>query len=97
MLLSVGTGQPGPLPYKYRRLINGGWFNWIKVVSMSQSHLVHYQARFLLGPENYLRIDPILNVPVKLDDAAHFRELRNKADIDSESERFLMNQFLQSA
>ncbi|MDB5987841.1 MAG: patatin [Nevskia sp.] len=97
LLLSVGTGQPGPLPYDYKRMTNGGWLNWMlpihEIVLLSQAQLVHHQAKFLVGSK-YLRIDPILNVPVKLDDAAHFHELRNKADIDAECERFLKAYFL---
>jgi hypothetical protein len=46
------------------------------------------RTKFLLG-DGYWRIDPVLNVPVKLDDAKHFQELRNKADIDEGSEKFL--------
>ena len=97
VLISVGTGQPGPLPYKYERLVNGGWCDWLvpilEVVQLSQAQLVHHQTKFLLG-ERYLRIDPVLNVPVKLDDAKRFQELRNKADIDDISERFLKRFFL---
>lgn len=97
VLLSVGTGQPGPLPYDYEKLIDGGWFQWAKpileVVLLSQAQLVHHQAGFLLGNDRYLRIDPILNVPVKLDDAAHFLELRNKADVDANAEQFLKLHF----
>jgi hypothetical protein len=97
VLVSVGTGQPGPLPYKYEKLVNGGWSDWLlpifEVVHLSQAQLVHHQTKFLLG-ERYLRIDPVLNVPVKLDDAKRFQELRNKADIDDTSERFLKRFFL---
>lgn len=97
LLLSVGTGQPGPLPYDYKRMISGGWLNWMRpiheIVLLSQAQLVHFQAKFLVGSK-YLRIDPILNVPVKLDDADHFYELRNKADIDIDCERFLKTHFL---
>lgn len=97
LLLSVGTGQPGPLPYNYKRMVTGGWSNWLlpihEVVLLGQSQLVHFQAKFLVG-QKYLRIDPILNIPVKLDDARHFHELRNKADVDAECERFLKTYFL---
>ena len=99
MLISVGTGQPGPLPYRCEKLVNGGWSDWLlpvfEVVQLSQAQLVHHQIKFLLG-ERYLRIDPILNVAVKLDDAKHFLELRNKADIDYMSERFLKRFFVGS-
>lgn len=97
LLLSVGTGQPGPLPYNYKHMSSGGWANWMlpihEVVLLSQAQLVHFQAKFLTGSK-YHRIDPVLNVPVKLDDAEHFHELRNKADIDSECESFLKTHFL---
>ena len=96
VMISVGTGQPGPLPYDYERLVNGGWFDWMlpifEVVQLSQSQLVHHQTKFLLG-DRYLRIDPVLNVSVKLDDAKRFLELRNKADIDDASEKFLKRFF----
>lgn len=97
LLLSVGTGQPGPLPYNYKRMTSGGWLNWMlpihEVVLLSQAQLVHFQAKFLIGSK-YQRVDPVLNVPVKLDDAKRFHELRNKADIDAECERFLKTHFL---
>lgn len=96
LMISVGTGQPGPLPYNHEKLVTGGWVDWIlpviEVVQLSQAQLVHHQTKFLLG-ESYLRIDPVLNVPVKLDDADHFLELRNKADIDAASEVFLKRFF----
>jgi patatin-like phospholipase/acyl hydrolase len=97
VMISVGTGQPGPLPYDHEKLVDGGWFDWLlpilEVVQLSQAQLVHHQAKFLLG-DHYLRIDPVLNVPVKLDDAKRFLELRNKADIDEATERFLKQFFL---
>ena len=99
LLLSIGTGQPGPLPYNYEKLVDGGWSDWLlpifEVVQLSQAQLVHHQTKFLLS-ERYLRIDPVLNVPVKLDDAKRFQELRNKADIDETAERFLKRFFLDS-
>ncbi len=53
VMISVGTGQPGPLPYNYERLVDGGWFDWMlpifEVVQLSQSQLVHHQTKFLLG------------------------------------------------
>jgi hypothetical protein len=92
LLVSVGTGQPGPLPYDYERLTSGGWFDWLgaihEVVLLSQAQLVHQQAKFLVK-ERYLRVDPILNASVKLDDAQHFEDLRTKADIDEDIEPFL--------
>jgi len=98
MMLSVGTGQPGPLPYDYKRMVNGGAVAWAlpvrEVVLLGQSQLVHHQAKFLLG-RKYLRLDPVLNVPIELDDAARFRELRNKADIDAECEGFLKQHLLE--
>lgn len=97
-LLSLGTGQPGPLPYDHQALVDGGWFDWLlpihEVVLLSQAQLVHDQAKFLVG-DHYLRIDPILNVPVKLDSADTFLELRNKADIDEPAERFIQRWLLE--
>lgn len=96
LMLSIGTGQPGPLPYKPSRLVDGGWITWAKaiheVVLLSQAQLVHHQAQFLLG-DRYFRFDPVLNVPVDLDDAEHFLELRNKADVDAKAELFIDNYF----
>jgi len=100
LLLSVGTGQPGPLPYKYEGMTNGGILQWMRpiheVVLLSQAQLVHFQAKFLLGSMSgaYLRIDPVLNVSVGLDDSVRYAELRNKADIDADAERFLRTHFL---
>jgi uncharacterized protein len=99
VMISIGTGQPGPLPYKYEKLTDGGCVDWIlpvlEVVQLSQAQLVHHQAKFLLAG-NYLRVDPILNVPVNLDDAHRFTELRNKADIDHATETFLKDFFVPS-
>jgi hypothetical protein len=92
VLMSIGTGQPGPLPYNPERLANGGWLHWakpiIEVLFLSQAQMIHHQVSFLLG-DKYLRIDPILNVPVLLDDGKRYADLRNKADIDRSTETFL--------
>lgn len=98
LLLSIGTGQPGPLPYDHVKLRNGGQIHWARpiyeVILLSQSQLVHHQAKFLVALGRYLRVDPVLNVPVELDDAEHFEELRNKFDIDADCERYLQANFL---
>jgi hypothetical protein len=97
VMLSVGTGEPGPMPYNYKRLIDGGFLHWGRpineIVSLSQSRLVHHQAGILLQ-ERYFRINPILTFPIALDDASRFTELRNKTDLDVNIERFLQSQFL---
>ena len=99
LLLSVGTGEPGPLPYDDKKLAKGGKSQWIRpiheVIFLGQSQLVDFQTKFLLeaGGGYYLRINPKLNVNVQLDDANRFAELRNKADVDSECERFLKTHF----
>jgi hypothetical protein len=98
VLLSVGTGQLGPLPYDCGKLSDGGLVDWAlpiyEVILLSQSQLVHHQVKFLVAQGRYLRVDPILNVAVELDDAEHFADLRNKVDVDADCERFLKDNFL---
>lgn len=101
VLLSVGTGHPGPLPYNDKRLVNGGLLPWMikpiyELLMLSQSQLADFQAKFLLGASSgkYLRINPTLNVTVKLDDATRFTDLKNKADLDAECEQFLRAHFI---
>lgn len=99
LLLSVGTGKLGPLPYDYKCMVNGGLMQWARpiheVILLGQSQLVDFQIKFLLNAigGGYLRINPTLNVPIKLDDAVGFGDLRNKADVDSECEQFLNQNF----
>lgn len=100
VLLSVGTGELGPLPYNHGKLIDGGMRHWAlpihEVLMASQSQLAHFQAKFFLRqyPGHYFRANPVLNSSVKLDDHRRFRELRNRGDIDADCEDFLRNCFL---
>jgi hypothetical protein len=96
VMLSIGTGEPGPMPYRYEQLVAGGIYDWARpiheVILLSQAHLVHHQAAFLLKTR-YHRINPLLNFPIELDDAARFHNLINKADITEANEKFLRNYF----
>lgn len=99
VLLSIGTGSPGPLPYDHSKLLDGGILDWARpiheVLMTSQSQLAHFQAKFLLSqfPDHYFRMNPTLNSTVRLDDAERFRELRNLADVDADCESFLRKHF----
>lgn len=100
LILSIGTGDPGPLPYDYGKLVDGGMAHWARpiheVIFLGQAQLVDFQVKFLLEAAGgrYLRINPKLNVPVELDGVKNFDELRNKADVDSDCEQFLRINFL---
>lgn len=65
MMLSIGTGDPGPMPYNYERLRAGGIYQWARpiheVILLSQAKLIHHQAAFLLK-SRYHRINPMLNL-----------------------------------
>ncbi len=96
MMLSIGTGDPGPMPYDHEKLRTGGILQWARpiheVILTSQSRLIHHQAAFLLK-ERYHRINPVLSAPMKLDDAERIHELINKADLTEATERFLKQYF----
>ncbi|MCF8721775.1 CBASS cGAMP-activated phospholipase [Nitrospina gracilis] len=96
VLLSIGTGDQGEMPYRYSWLKYGSILYWGKnfheVSIASQSQLIHFQAKFLLG-DNYLRINPPLKFSMKLDDAKQAKELLNYADITHEIEDFLKSRF----
>lgn len=102
VLLSVGTGEQCGMPYKVKSLRNGGAWQWLKVPStpllevvfQSQSQIVHFQSQFLLK-ERYLRINPLLKFPMKLDDTKKMTELRNVADVSRDIEIFL-NTYLEA-
>ncbi len=98
VLLSIGTGEQCSMPYNADDLASGGLFDWIRfpfgdvpmleVLFQSQADLVHFQTQFMLG-DRYLRINPLLKFPMKLDDVTHVSELKNLADMTSEMERFI--------
>jgi uncharacterized protein len=77
---------------------NGGMLNWAKPVAeifvATQSAMVHYQARTLLGPRNYLRINPVLNTHVELDDGPSIGLLREVAKISDEERAALLRHFV---
>ncbi|RXJ94650.1 hypothetical protein CRV00_06900 [Malaciobacter molluscorum] len=93
VMLSIGTGEQGHIPYKSKDLENAGKINWAKPISeilmSSQSSLIEYQTKFLLSSENYLRINPLIKESMKLDDVEKINNLKNLADITSEVEAFL--------
>jgi len=98
-LLSVGTGSQSTMPYKHKELASGGLLPWLTAIAFmeismeSQSELIHNQAAFLLK-DSYIRINPLLKFPMKMDDADHFRNLSNLADIDSRIENFIKETFM---
>lgn len=92
VMISIGTGEQGCMPYDLDKLKNGGLSRWtlpiIQIVLESQSQAVHFQMNFLLGG-NYLRINPRLLFPMRLDDADKIAELKNLADITKDIEKFI--------
>lgn len=97
IMVSVGTGERCAMPYNLDRLRNGGWLWWAKpiyeILLETQPYLIHFQAKFLLGEDNYLRINPLLKFPMKLDDISKIEELKNLADIDKSIANFLNKNF----
>lgn len=70
-LLSVGTGRR-KRHFRYQDIRNRGRLRWapdvIEVVLTAQSDAAHEQARLLVGPERYLRVDVDLPHDIALDD-----------------------------
>lgn len=97
VLVSLGTGEQGNSPYDLDKLKSAGYLGWgmnFHEVSMSfQSQLVHFQAKFLLANENYLRINPPLKFPMRLDEVSKIDRLKNLADLDKETTVFLESHF----
>lgn len=96
-LLSVGTGEQPRMPYNVDAVSNGGGLTWrwhiISLIMESQSVLAHHQTKFLLPKTNYLRINPPLKSPMRLDEAMKIEELKNLSDITAETEAFLKVHF----
>jgi patatin-like phospholipase/acyl hydrolase len=96
MLISVGTGEIGEMPYESNKLLTGGLISWAKpihqVLMESQSQLAHFQTKFLLK-NNYLRINPILKFKMELDDVSKINNLKSLADLDLVTEEFLKTNF----
>lgn len=98
ILVSVGTGERGEMPYDSKKLANGGWYTWarpvkdvvpvIEVLMESQSQMAHFQAKFLLK-DRYLRINPKLSFAMKLDDIQKLDNLKNLASLNEDTENFL--------
>lgn len=99
LLLSIGTGQIGEVPYDVDKLKNGGKFQWAKPISdilmESQSQLAAYQTNFLYQLHNasYLRINPQLMTKMQLDDATSFNRLKSIADLDQAQFNFINQNF----
>ncbi|WP_163991138.1 CBASS cGAMP-activated phospholipase [Pyxidicoccus caerfyrddinensis] len=70
-LLSIGTGRR-KRHFRYQDIRNRGRLRWapdvIEVVLAAQADAAHEQARLLIGPERYLRIDEPLPGDIALDD-----------------------------
>lgn len=104
-LVSIGTGEPCAMPYDHRKLKQAGLRQWIFSVGRSgpavplfevtieaQSVLAHFQAAFMLK-ERYLRVNPRLTFPMRLDDASRISELKNLGDLDKPTEVWLKQCF----
>jgi patatin-like phospholipase/acyl hydrolase len=91
VVLSVGTGEPGVVPYNYESLVNGGRATWARpvyeVLMLSQANLVHHQLATVMGGR-YLRVNPKLPKAIELDDVESFLDLRSLADVTAGTEAF---------
>ena len=87
------------MPYDPNRLAQAGLLDWARniaeVMFESQSWVAHYQSEYLLGADNYLRINPKLDFPLMLDDAdpAHLKALKNLASVTHIYNDFLERHF----
>lgn len=66
----------------------------VEMLMYSQSQLAHFQTSFLLGSDNYLRVNPRLAFPMRLDDIAKVGELKNLGDLTADIENYLRRNFL---
>ena len=64
-------------------------FPLVEILMNSQSELVHHQTLMLLGEEKYMRINPQLKFPMKLDDVDKVDELLNLSDLTQKIEQFV--------
>jgi len=96
VMISVGTGRRGAMPYNPERLIRGGVLCWarsaIEVFTEAQGALAERQAAFLVGP-NYLRINPAIGAEVKLDDPRGVANLKVLADLDKQAADFIEQRY----
>ena len=96
IMVSVGTGQSGSMPYQSERLAKGGLLQWAKPITeavfTSQSIAADKQAAFILGNQ-YCRINPQLTFAMKLDDVSKVNKLKNLADINKAEIEFLRKNF----
>jgi predicted acylesterase/phospholipase RssA len=79
-LLSVGTGRR-QRHFRYQDVRQRGKLGWaadvIEVVLAAQADAAHEQARLLLGPERYVRIDVALPHDIALDDVREMSTLEH--------------------
>lgn len=66
----------------------------IEILMQSQSQLADFQTGFLLGPQNYLRINPQLKFSMSLDNVDKITELKNLCDVTVSIEKFLVEQLV---
>lgn len=96
ILVSVGTGERGEMPYDSKKLTNGGWYTWarpvIEVLMESQSQMAHFQTKSLLK-DRYLRINPKLPFKMELDDIEKIDNLKNLASLNADIETFIKMYF----
>lgn len=98
VMLSIGTGERGEMPYDTKKITNGGKIHWalpiIEILMESQSHIAHFQASSLLG-DRYFRVNPKLSFKMQLDDSSKIDRLKNMADLDRKLEEFLRTYFIE--
>jgi len=95
-LVSVGTGTPCGMPYDPGKIGKGGAMRWfvrlgsspaiplIELMMEAQSDMAHRQAGFLLEKERYLRVNPQLKFPMKLDEMEKVGYLKAYSDLTRE-------------
>ena len=92
MLLSIGTGEQGHVPYDIDRLARGGKYHWARPISdtlmQAQSMAVHFQVKFILE-QAYFRINPLLTFSMELDEADKVEKLKNLGSLDKDATEFL--------
>jgi len=98
VLLSVGTGEMGEIPYDVTKLKDTqiGWIlenkAIIELLMTSQSKLAEFQTKFLCDTLRikYKRINPKIGQKVLLDDYKKINVLKNLGDIYKDDEKWIL-------
>jgi hypothetical protein len=92
LVLSVGTGRRGVMPYKAKKLVRGGAGRWLlpalEIYAEAQSLTADAQASFLLE-DAYHRINPSIGAGFELDDPRAIEGLKAYSDLTAADAAFL--------